>query len=77
VSRTGTSAGSSCGQFGLQHAFVLVAGFAQARGQVDQAGGHDQAGGVDGAVRGKVSLELANGGDAATGDGQVANLIQA
>jgi hypothetical protein len=48
--QAGHAAGRGGLQFALEHAFVLLPGLAQARGQVDQAGRHDQAAGVDDAV---------------------------
>jgi len=56
---------------------VLVAGLAQAGRQINQARRHDEAGGIDHAVCGEITVDLADGADAARGDGQVANLIEA
>jgi hypothetical protein len=48
--QAGNAAGDGRGHFAFEHAFVLVARLAQARGQVDQAGRDDAARGVDGAL---------------------------
>ena len=68
---------SSGGQFGLQHAFVFVTGFAQAHSQVHQARRHDEAGGVDDAVGFEIGADVAECRDAAGRDGQVTDLVEA
>ncbi|KAJ8136901.1 hypothetical protein OY671_009886, partial [Metschnikowia pulcherrima] len=73
----GHAAGSGSRQFGLQHALVLVPRLAQAGRQIDQARRHDEAGGVDAAVGGEIGRHLADGADAARGEGEVTDSVQA
>ena len=74
VGRTGEAgdAARRRGQhFRFQRRLVFVAGFAQARRQVDQARADHQAGGVEHAVGIEAGRRLAHGGDLAGGDKQV------
>jgi predicted ArsR family transcriptional regulator len=74
--QAGHATGHGGGHFGFEHAFVLVAGLAQARRQVHQAGQHDAAGRVDGAVGRKVGRHPVDTHDAARSQGHVAGLIE-
>jgi hypothetical protein len=73
---TRDAAGSGRGQLALEHAFVLLPGLAQPRGQVHEAGGHHQGGGVDHAV-GRELGGRADADDAARRDGDIGRLVAA
>jgi hypothetical protein len=75
--QAGHATGHGGGHFGFEHAFVLVAGLAQARRQVHQAGQHDAAAGVDGAVGRKVGRGRCRGPRCGRRPGHVADLVKA
>ncbi len=75
--QAGHATGHGGGHFGFEHAFVLMAGLAQARRQVHQAGQDDAARGVDGAGGGKVCRGAAQAHNAPGRHGHVADLVKA
>jgi hypothetical protein len=75
--QAGHATGHGSGHFGFEHALVLVAGLAQARGQVHQAGQHDAASGVHHALGREVRRYAVDAHDAACSDGDVAGLVEA
>ncbi len=76
--QAGDAAGHGRGHLALEHALVLVAGFAQPRGEVDQAGRDDAAAGVEGALGLEAGGDaVADAGDLSVGDGDVGLLVGA
>ena len=75
--QAGHAAGHGGSQLGSEHAFMLMAGLAQARGQVHQAGHDDAALGVQGLRRHKIWGDLAYRQHAPVGNRQLARRIQA
>ena len=64
-------------ELALQHAFMLVTGFAQSRREIDQAGHDDAARGIDRPARLEVAGHAADADDAPRGDGDVCALVAA
>lgn len=75
--QAGDAAGHRRGHLAFEHAFVLVAGFAQPRGQVDQAGHDEAALGIERAVGAEVGRCAADGEHLAVGDGHVGLAVDA
>ena len=75
--QAGHAAGHGGSQLGSEHAFMLVAGLAQAHGQVHQTGHHHAALGIQGVRRYKICRYLAHRQHAPVGNRQLARCIQA
>jgi len=74
----GHAARDGRGHFAFEHAFMLIAGLAQPRGEVDEARRDDAARGVDGAFGLEACRNAAaDAGDLSVGDGDVGLLVDA
>ena len=74
--QAGHATGNRCRHFGLQHARVLVAGFAQPYRQVDQPRRDDAARRINDAVGMKIGADILDRDDLCVGQRQIAALVK-